>query len=370
MRRLLGPNKRRPIWILAAFSGLISLAAHAETEPIRIEYRAVAGCPSVEEFRALVFVRTASARPASDNELARTFVVTIEAARDGVVGSLVVREPSGATLARKVEGARCEQVATALSLATALAIDPQAPMATQSSAKEGKGEGDGVNGQQPANANVNAKNAASSAPDKQTKPSTPEPEPDESSESEPDEPDKLSSAQHRKWWTVALGPSLESGISPKLSLGASAQFEWHHRAASTPLTALGVEFTWLGSATYDVSTASSSFQFLLARPFVCSFELPVLSKLRAGPCLGAELGAVTGTGADLPNAATETRFWAAAELLLRLRVEPSESWFIGLDGALVLPLTRYTFVFREPDTQIYEVPSLATAANLRLGFKL
>ena len=92
--------------------------------------------------------------------------------------------------------------------------------------------------------------------------------------------------------------------------------------------------------------------------------------LRAGPCLGAELGALTGTGADLPNATSETRFWAAGDVRLRVRLEPKEAWFVELAGALVLPLTRYTFVFREPDTRIYEVPWLGAAAGLRLGFRL
>jgi hypothetical protein len=96
----------------------------------------------------------------------------------------------------------------------------------------------------------------------------------------------------------------------------------------------------------------------------------VFGALRAGPCLGVELGAVTGTGAELPNATTETRFWAAGDVRLRARVEPSETWFVEVAGALVLPFTRYTFVFREPETQIYEVPWLGAAAGLRLGLRL
>jgi hypothetical protein len=81
---------------------LASPAVHAETEAIRIEYRAIAGCPSAEEFRAKVFERAKSARLASDADAARTFVVAIERRQDSVSGSLVVREPSGETVAREV----------------------------------------------------------------------------------------------------------------------------------------------------------------------------------------------------------------------------------------------------------------------------
>ena len=103
---------------------------------------------------------------------------------------------------------------------------------------------------------------------------------------------------------------------------------------------------------------------------LCSFELPPASALSVSPCLGFELGAVTGSGADLPAPSTETRLWAAGDALLRARLQATEAWFLELDGALVLPFTRYNFVFREPDTQIYRVPTLALAAGLRLGARL
>ena len=370
MIRLLALHERLRISILAAFAWLVPLAAHAETEPIRIEYRAVDGCPSVEDFRAQVFARTASARPAGERETARTFVVNIEATREGVVGSLVVRETGGATLARKVEGARCEQVATALSLATALAIDPQAPLTAPT-----KRSNEGVDGEPAPSGGADAPEPKA---EPKAQPAAADPPPnrdaqrddDRQPESPDSDSDGDSDGERLAFWTAALGPSLEAGISPRLALGASAQFERYRAPAGVPISAIGVEVTWLGGPAHSVSTASSSFQFLLARPFVCAFELPGPKSLHIGPCLGAELGAVVGSGADLPSTATETRFWAAIDASLRLRVEPRPSWFVELDGGLVLPLTRYTFVFSEPETQIYEVPAFAFAAGMRLGFRL
>jgi hypothetical protein len=60
----------------------------------------------------------------------------------------------------------------------------------------------------------------------------------------------------------------------------------------------------------------------------------------------------------------------AAELLGRLRFQPGDSFFVDVDGALVLPITRYQFVFRAPDTSIYAVPALAVAASARVGLRL
>ncbi|HWA77990.1 MAG TPA: hypothetical protein VG937_36900 [Polyangiaceae bacterium] len=369
MPRLLAITKSSQLAFLAASSLLIPVVAHAETEPIRIEYRAIAGCPSVEEFRAEVFARTRSARPAADSETARTFVVTIESAKAGVVGSLVVREASGATLARKVDGARCEQVATALSLATALAIDPQAPEPTRDAAAGEAGVNrDGSPG--------SASSKSDGSPtDKKAEP--PKAAPNESSERDNGEPDEdrtdereVASGAGHEWWNAALGPSFETGISPRLSFGASAQLERHRHGPGDFVSGFGLELSWLQGPSYAVDTASSSFRFLLARPFICPSELSLFAALRAGPCLGAELGAVTGTGADLPSAATETRFWAAGDVRLRVRIEPESNWFVEFAGALVFPFTRYTFVFREPETQIYEVPWLGAAAGLRLGLRL
>ena len=54
-----------------------------------------------------------------------------------MTGSLVIRETDGATMARRVSGAECADVATVLALATALAIDPRAELAPHQTLEEG-----------------------------------------------------------------------------------------------------------------------------------------------------------------------------------------------------------------------------------------
>ena len=103
--------------------------AHAQVEPIRLEYSAAPECPTVSDFARGVFSRTARARLAQEAEAsARTFVVALGKNASGFAGSLVVREADGTTTAREVTGADCATVAEALALATSLAIDPNASL--------------------------------------------------------------------------------------------------------------------------------------------------------------------------------------------------------------------------------------------------
>jgi hypothetical protein len=46
----------------------------------------------------------------------------------------------------------------------------------------------------------------------------------------------------------------------------------------------------------------------------------------------------------------------------------SDRWFVDLDGSLVLPITRYVFVFRDPDTPVHTVPPIAGAGSARVGY--
>jgi hypothetical protein len=333
MPRLFAPHERWLVALSVSCVALVAPAVRAETEAIRIEYRALPGCPSAEEFHLKVFERAASARLASEGDAARTFVIAIERRPVGVAGSLVVREPSGETVAREVAGKDCDEVATALALATALAIDPR----------------------------------ALPAPKPPTPPTPSQAEPKAGGRPPPPSP---APADRAGWWSAALGPRIEIGISPDLSLGGSLRGAWHSGASRAFFSGGGIELSWSETPQHFVGTASSSFRFLLARPFLCSFELALTEALHASPCLAAALGAVTGTGERLPAPATETRVWVAAELLLRFRLQATELWFVELDGALGLPFTRYSFVFRQPDTQIYRVSALAAGVGLRVGLRL
>jgi hypothetical protein len=323
--------------VAGALCGSRSGFAAAATEPIRIEYHAELGCPSADQFSTQVFRRTSSARLATSADLARTFVVTIERRGNSLVGSLVVRQADGTTESREVAGPDCGEVATVLALATALAIDPEASLAPEPEAPRPKA------------------------------PEPPAPEPPHPEKTSP--PPEPAAAAPRAPWIVAIGPTLQGGIAPGIAYGGSAEFGWRPPRGGA-LSAVSAEFTFLRAPTEPVGSASASFQFVYGKPAVCSAALEWQPESGVAACLGAELGAVTGWGSNIARSTTRSRFWGAADLGLRVHQALGSAWFVELDGSVVFPVTRYEYVFRNPDTSIFIVPSVGASGTLRVGARL
>jgi hypothetical protein len=326
-------------------------AAPTETEPIRLDYTAPAGCPDASEFGRRVFERTSKARAARDDETARTFVVVIETTGTETQGSMVVRQDGMSTVARRVSGKDCEEVARALALATALAIDPEAAL----TAPEPSGPGVG--------SSVDGPGTTDGTAEPKTKdPAHPADEPSAGS------PGAKPASVRRA--ALLFGPSAAFGPAPTPGFGASAAVEW---SSSSPLllpSALGAELVFLTSAEHTVAGAGSSFDFVFVRPYVCTLGLAFGADVGLVPCIGGALGAVVATGSRIASPVTETRFWAAGELALRLDIALTDDWFIDATGGVVLPFTRYRFLFRTPDTRIHHVPAVTAAAGLRVGVRL
>lgn len=330
----------------------LSSPAHADTEAIRIDYRAAPGCPAPKQFHAEVFQRTASARLANEGEPARTFIIVIERVPAGVTGSLVIRETDGATVARKVTGAACSEVATVLALATALAIDPTAslePIEPMPAEPEPQPE--------PADQRPKLKSRYT---DDTSGAGT------DDEEEEEDGNAGLHATPFPWQWHVSAGPNLVLGIAPKPSVGGAVAIERGTFAGAAPVSAFGLEFAYLRGLPEAVNGASSSFEFFLARPRLCVLAF-VLGRARLSPCGVLELGAVRGHGSELPRAQSRTRFWSSADIAARLVLPIESNWFLDADAALVFPLTRYQFVFRQPNVLIYPTPVLAGAFSVKLG---
>ncbi len=329
------------------------------TEPIRIEYRTQrgAGCPSEKEFEAQVFTRTARARPAADGESARTFIVQLRRKRGRIAGSLVVREPDGATMARRVSGSECTDVARVLALATALAIDPRAELAPRQSLDEPR---DSTDRSEPDTGREPDDSPEADA----ARGRSPVASPNSSPNSSPTEtPPTVPAIWSARW---AFGASVAFAVTPRPPLGASALLSLARRGAH-PLGELGLELAYRRTSSGVVRNARAAFQFYVARPTLCAPGINLAVSLLAAPCVVFEAGAVTGAGSRIPDSERQIRFWATAEVLLRLELALGEDWFATLEGGAASPLTRYQFVFRNPDTSIYEVPALAATGALRVG---
>jgi hypothetical protein len=261
----------------------------------------------------------------------------------------------GTTESREVAGPRCREVATVLALATALAIDPQASLA-------------------PAEPGTEPASEPGTAPDDSAPFAAPFAEPSATGEpagdsgvneeSEPGSPAPIGP------WSLVLGPTLEGGVTPRLAYGGSVGFGWRSLGGRGAVSALGLDVTLLHSPSGSSGRATSSFQLLYARPGICSLALRWDLVSGVAPCLGAELGVITGSGENIPFAWTRSRFWAAIEMGARLHQALGAVWFLEADANVVLPVTRYRFVFRDPTTRLFSVPSAAGAGGVRIGMRL
>jgi hypothetical protein len=331
---------------LAAGGVLAPRAARAAgdaTEPIRIEYRAEPGCPTAEEFTTQVFRRTSSARLATSGDVARTFIVGIERRGNTLTGSLVIRQTDGTSESREVRGPDCSEVATVLALATALAIDPKASLSVD----------------------------AGPSPELEpaTEPPHPPLKPPESKPGTLGEPTPPPDEDAPAPWMIAVGPALEAAVAPRVAFGGVLGLAFRPPGGGA-ISAVGLELTYLATGTHDVGTASSSFDFVYVRPALCSVALRWQADSGIAPCLASELGAVTGSGSNVPHGSTRTRIWATADVGLRLFQTLGAHWFVEAEGSVVLPITRYRYVFLDPSTPVYSVPSAASAAWLRIGARL
>lgn len=383
MVRTRGTRALPPVLGVAAAS-LAPAVARAETEAIRIEYRADALCPSQAEFTAKVLRRTQRARLASAHEPARTFVVAITRHRAGFRGSLVIREADRSTIGRRVEGANCGELADALALSTALAVDPTAPSVEPATSTPADALGTGPGSADTTTRSPNTPGGRpSDSGEARARPSegprdgrtAPEPRDDDNDERglldepEPERSDAPSLGTRSWSHRVFLGPELRSGGAPRVALGASLAVQALRLEPEPWFSGVGIELVALRSLTGTTDDASSQFQYLLGRPELCGLiaQRPSFELL---PCVQAELGLIEARGSDLPNPRTERRFWAAVVAPLRAELAVGERALLGASVGLVIPITRYHFVFTDPETSVYRVPRAAFTAGLRFGVRL
>jgi len=108
-------------------SALVWRPSSAQTNgtPIRLEYDAAGSCPSRDTFVGALRARTGGFELTLADPRATTFRVTLRSG-DESTGRVESREASGAPIVQELRGTTCGEVADALALVVALALDPRA----------------------------------------------------------------------------------------------------------------------------------------------------------------------------------------------------------------------------------------------------
>ncbi|MDF2697717.1 MAG: hypothetical protein K0S65_6100 [Labilithrix sp.] len=121
-------TSRRVLRTVAAGAILcVPAQAHAEVEPIALSYEASNACPPEPDFVAAVQSHTRRwSRVPIGTPAVRTVRVRMQAGRTKATGRLEVENRDGAVSERDITGPGCAEVAEALAVMVAVAIDPRA----------------------------------------------------------------------------------------------------------------------------------------------------------------------------------------------------------------------------------------------------
>lgn len=321
------------------FAGLsFAHPAHADQEAIVLEYEVSAGCPDRRQFIERVHTFTSKAEIARDDgTLRRKFAVRISGNAGKVQGELTI-DDRGAKSTRNVAGTGCDEVISALALATALAVDPDALGGATLDETRERG------------ASAPAPSTAKMAP-------APAPFAPESQSLGPSAPARA----HAPWLSLSAGARLGSAMAPFPKLEASAElgfsylspFELYLGSAYGPpqrdrLLELSDWLGWLGVG----------YRTLEREPFSVS----LLAAL--------ELGDVQASGgSDVSPRRHLHRLWAALNAGVALReTGPGPLFFQANLGVRVpLSLQRYVETSNQGAAELYQVGRLGYLLGLSVG---
>jgi len=318
--------------------GLEANAIGEPAQPFRVEYRAPASCPDeaslVSRIRARVDVRTA--RP---GEPITTFDVTLRNEGDKIVGRIASTGERSEPTSREVSGTDCSDVVDAVALIMTMAIAPGARIAPSAAARANFGSMGNPN-----------------TPDIAPPPMSEKPEPATAKPSDAARFRFLASAQAEA--TLAYVPTTVVGAGGRIQMFRSASY------VGGPSVAIG--FVSVPSIERQMDVGRASLGFDVGELFACPLSFAWSRAVTFLPCGRIDVGRISATGMDIPNAHSESLLWASAGVLGQIAIVPVKPLVIDAQASLIVPLTPYKFIFKD-DSVIYGAQSVGFSTSLALG---
>ncbi|MGO8993086.1 MAG: hypothetical protein ACLQVI_07145 [Polyangiaceae bacterium] len=364
----LGARGLRGLWwtaaLLLAASGVAIAAADDAGEPVRLEYRAAGECPDEAAFVARVRARTARARfvGAGEGEKARTFKVELTA---GVhpSGSVTVMNGLRSEGTRHLDADSCADVADALALMVALAVDPHAlsaaPPPTDAAPPEALDAGSAPDSE--AALVADAESPDTSAPSLPPPPTTPSPA---------DSVATTPAAAPRPLHYFGGGDfAVLTNIAPNVIFAGAPYVGW--RSTGDALLGLNVHVAFLraGTAPETVTDGSADFTLTLGRVDTCAMLWPSRS-LRLGGCARIEAGVLEGSGYDVANAQTQPSAWLSLGPLARFEWSFFGPLMLDLGAGPAFHITANHFYFNpegQSSSSGWTVPIVGFSGEAGLG---
>ncbi len=310
------------------------LAAAQDGEQVLLVYEdsAPPDCPSQADFQAEVSKLTSKAHFTKQRG-ARRVRIELESRSGDVLGRLITGDGKNQS-SREVKGKDCSEVSSALAIAVALTIDPDA-----------LGPGEPL---------------AAEEPEPEPKPEpTPAPEGQPETKSPPATP-RPAAEGSRLRGGLGVGLTLESAWAPQMRPGAHA----------FGLLAVGEHLRLnLGVARFFTREVDGvSFGAWFGQGSI-SWNLAVLGVLRPYAVVGFEAGVVEASGSGLATGVSAQRPWQAGNVGLGLRFE-SEDFFLQLGGSLLVPISRQRYLVSDSLGEVgpfFEVPRFGLKQETSLG---
>lgn len=317
----------------------VGVARAQDAEPIAVDYQVPGTCPSADWFFGEIRARTPRARAANAGERARTVIVRIESASTGYIGRLSIDDAGTRSTPRELKGSTCAEVASALSLIGALAVDPQASTAPRPAPPEASSTA-------PASASASpSASPSASAPASAPPPPPPAPSPSPKPSSPPP--------------SIERDPLLAAGLGGEVSALADAVFSLrvfgdltlgHPSFRVAFARSLEVERSAIiGGARLTWTTASGA---------VCPVRIALAGDaLFVRPCAELAGGVLDAEGVSVTTAQSRSRPWLAAAAHGRLVWALARAFAVEIEGGAMAPFFRESFFF-EPGIPVYEAPAV------------
>ena len=324
---------QRVLWGSAHLLALLCLAspAHADKETIALDFEAASSCPDRARFLERVRTFTSKVEVASDEGTARRkFGIRVTRSAGVVRGELTI-DNRGTRTTRSVSGTTCDEVVSALALATALAVDPEAL-------------GEPTPEEPP---------LAETEPPKPPTPEPPAPKPRPAPVVVP--PKAESAPNPRDAFDFSLGARLSSAIAPFPKFEAAAEL------GSTYFAPLDLH---VGLA-YGPAQHNQQAEFADVIAWVgTGYRILNLEPISVWAQAALELGQVQAVGRGITPTRRVDRLWSAVDVGLSARLEAAGPLFFQLNASGRAPLTLQRYVVQENTGKVRELHQVSSPAYL------
>ncbi len=327
-------------WSAALILACLSTAspAYADNELIELDYRPGLGCPDRKQFLELVQAITSKMEIANDaGAPRRKFGIRVSRSGNLVNGELTI-DDQAAQSTRSVVGATCDEVISALALATALAVDPDALGAP-----------------------------AVAVPEPPPVAPIPAPEPPKPPAAKPTPPTNAArgpaapARRDRPLFDLGVGARASDNLAPFAKLDLFAEL------GSTYYAPLELHFgVALGPQQHDRQTQFSDWLGWAG----VGYRLADLEPVSVWAETSLELGRVQAQGRNISPASSADKAWAAVDVGLCARLDGPGRLFLQVVGGGRAPLLLQRYVVLQNTgklRELHQVGQLGYLLSLSVG---